>query len=148
MAPAWKVAAILLGLILVYLLSACAPEAVVTVAPAPSPTLPPATHPAPTLTDTQPSAPTQTGLVFDGPLSVIITSPTDDATVSVSPVQISGQADPGTVITINDVVLLVDQTGAFTTPLPLESGTNIIEITASDANNRQEFGFLTINFEP
>ena len=44
---------------------------------------------------------------IDGPLSVVIESPAENVVVNQSPIEISGQADPETVLTINDVIVLI-----------------------------------------
>jgi hypothetical protein len=94
------------------------------------------------------STPTQHPPIFKGPLSVIITQPSDNEMIRISPVEITGQADPGTVVTINDTILLVDGSQKFHTKLDLEPGINVIEITASDPNDHQDFSYLTLVYDP
>jgi hypothetical protein len=123
-------------------LPACS-QAVVAPGSHPDPTVQPLSSPiTPQPTQNQPTT------FFKGPLSVTITRPLDNDTVQTSPVEITGQADPGTVVTIDDNVILVDSTQAFSSQLVLEPGANLIEITASDANENQGFAYLTLFYEP
>lgn len=104
---------------------------------------------APTYTKTIPTATRDAAVeVFQGPLSVIIKSPADNAVVQVSPVEINGEANPETVISINDVVILVDEKRTFQALIPLQPGENLIEITASDVEGKQDFAYLTLLYEP
>jgi hypothetical protein len=84
---------------------------------------------------------------IDGPLSVVIESPADDITVTESPLEISGQADPGTVISINDEILLVQEDRRFSVQITLVEGINLIEIIASDLDENQEAFYLTVELE-
>jgi hypothetical protein len=152
-ARAWtKIKRIALGFLCAYLLLACTPTRMTLVSPPSGPFPSPSAPNLPTKTNpTDPApAPTQPAVtqVFQGPLSVTINAPLDNATVHASPVEISGRADPGTVVTLNDHDLLIDASGAFRVQLPLEAGANLIEITASDAQNNQGFAYLTIHYEP
>ncbi len=72
----------------------------------------------------------------------------DNEAVQNSPVEIAGRADPGTVVTINDNILLVDNSQAFSLQLALEPGANVIEITASDTSENQGFAYLTLYYDP
>jgi hypothetical protein len=84
---------------------------------------------------------------IDGPLSVVIESPSDDITVNQSPLEISGQADPGTVISINDEIILVQEDRRFSVQIALVEGINLVEIIASDLDENQEAFYLTVDFE-
>ncbi len=113
--------------------------------PAPAPVVAPQVNTQPILL-TPAAAPTLTS--FSGPLSVIIHRPQEYETLNASPVEISGEADPGTVITLNAEVVLVDDSRSFAVQLPLENGTNLIEITASDLQGNQDFSYLSVFYEP
>jgi hypothetical protein len=85
---------------------------------------------------------------FDGPLSVVIFFPADEAVVFTNLLQVSGEADPGTVLEINDFVVVVGADRHFMVEVPLEEGMNIIELTASDDNESEESGYLVVTYEP
>jgi len=93
------------------------------------------------------NAPSTDASIFYGPLSVVIRHPADNATVYETPVIVSGNANPGTVISLNEEVILVDESGNFQSPISLEPGMNMIEITASDFQNHQDFSYMTVFFE-
>lgn len=112
--------------------------------PTTSPTLeilPPTSFPTITI------SPSTEVSVFYGPLSVVILQPADNTTVQESPVTVSGKADPGTVINLNDEVVLVGETGVFQSLVSLTPGMNMIEITASDFQNHQDYSYMTVFFE-
>ena len=90
---------------------------------------------------------TPTRLAFDGPLSVKIYQPADNEILDTATVLMTGEADPGTVININENILLIDDSHTFSVEIALESGINLIEITASDAQNNQDFAYLTLYYE-
>jgi hypothetical protein len=106
--------------------------------PATEPTRTPIILPSPTVVRPE----------FQGPLSVIIFDLEDNAVVKTSPVTLTGKAEPGTVITINDVVILVDDDRSFSAQVVLEPGDNLLEITASDLKNQQGFTYINISYEP
>lgn len=136
-----------LGIILITLImfSACTPAGQPNGRLAAQPGLP-ATEP--TRTPIILPSPTVERLKFQGPLSVILFDLTDNAVVTTSPVPLTGEADPGTVITINDVVILVDDDRSFSANLVLEPGDNVVEITASDLKDQQGFSYINIIYEP
>lgn len=108
-------------------------------------------HPSPVIhlptSTSDPGGPGSTRSYFQGPLSVIITKPSDNDVVSTSPVRIEGEANPGTVISLNDALVAVDASHKFSVQIPLQSGLNTIEIVASDEQGNQEYGFLTLSLE-
>jgi hypothetical protein len=82
-----------------------------------------------------------------GPLSVVIYSPQDGAVVNTADINVVGEADPDTVISINDDIVLTGPERKFSAPLHLDEGPNIIEITASDDNGNQGTIYLTIFYD-
>jgi len=89
------------------------------------------------------------GLVLtSGSLTVRIDAPVDGATLKDSPVEVKGQAPVGTVISINEVVLVVNAGGTFSAKINLEQGPNLIEFLASDTSDNQVFYVLAIYLEP
>lgn len=101
--------------------------------------------PAPTL----PPTPANPGMVLtSGPLTVRIEAPQDGATLKTSPVEVKGKAPAGTVISIEDLILVVKSDNIFLTTIKLEPGPNLIEFMASDPKGNQVFTTLTVYFEP
>lgn len=84
---------------------------------------------------------------IDGPLSVVIESPADGAVVNQSPLQINGWADPQTVLTIDDTIVLIEQDRHFSVHVDLAEGINIIEMIASDRDENQEIFYLTVDYD-
>jgi hypothetical protein len=82
-----------------------------------------------------------------GPLSVIITAPGDQVTVTSSTVEIIGQANPGTIILVNGELVLVGDNRDFSIPVLLNPGMNRIEITASDFENEPEQAYITVFYQ-
>ncbi len=85
---------------------------------------------------------------FDGPLSVVIFYPVEDAVVYSDYVQVTGEANPGTVVEINGEAVLVGDEMLFVIDVPLEEGLNVLEITASDDDENQETMYLPVSYEP
>ena len=105
--------------------------------PTPSPTfnLPDPTQPVdlPVLTQT------------NGGLTVQVFSDSD-VEVNQPSYFVSGRAPSGTVLSINDDILLVDQSQAFSTEVLLEDGPNLIEIVASDSEGNEVSFMLTVSY--
>lgn len=161
----------LLAAFLICLLASCAaPEMV----PPPQPTALPPTRPAQVATVMQTAVPTAAptakpsaavdstatqsaapqpsaaaGLrLTSGALTVVITAPQDGATLSTSPVAFQGTAPAGTVISLNDLNLVVGASGAFSAEIKMESGPNLVEFLASNAKGDQVSYFFTVFFDP
>ncbi len=81
-------------------------------------------------------------------LRLKILSPEPDAVVNVPQVNVTGQGTPGAVVTLNEAILIIDATGAFSVTLPLVEGPNLIEIEASDASGNGTYLELTVTYEP
>jgi len=123
-----------------------------TPAPAPAGTLPPTSEIPATSTGTVQSTPTpQPGAnptVASGTLWLNILSPLDQAVVDVAQIEVVGQAPPGTVVSINDEILVVGPEGQFTTAVTLVEGPNVLEIVASDAEGTEIDTILTVVYQP
>ncbi len=143
---------ILAGLIL--LVSACGPTpTAVAAAPSDDPVTIPATltlapqDVVPTLivqpTSTAPSAPDASGTLW---LQVL--SPQDDSVIDTPQVDVIGSAPAGTVISIDDAILLVGDDQQFKTTVTLDEGPNLIEVVASDADGNETSLLLTVTYEP
>ena len=51
-------------------------------------------------------------------------------------------------LTVNEQILVVDETGAFQVEVPLEDGPNLVEVVASNAAGDEVEFLLTINYNP
>jgi hypothetical protein len=61
---------------------------------------------------------------------------------------LEGTAPAGTVLSVNEQILVVDETGTFQVEVSLEDGPNLVEVVASNvAGDEVEF-LLTINYNP
>ena len=146
-----------LALITVLVLSACGPtptavptivsnsptQGVVATLPV-EPTSTPMTNAA--ITEASPTfeiAPTVTGNL---PFQII--SPLDGDIVNTPQVDVIGSAPSGTVVSVNDDILVVGDNGQFRSIVPLEEGPNLIEIVASDDNGSETDLTLTVIYEP
>lgn len=162
---------LILTMVVACLLASCAaPEMV----PPPQPTALPPTRPAQVATVVQTAVPTSVptakatptvvrtatkpaatlpatsaGLrLTSGVLTVIIEAPEDGATLSTSPVEFKGSAPAGTVISLNDLNVVVGSSGAFSAAVKLDAGSNLVEFLASDAKGNQISYFFTVFIEP
>ncbi len=140
---------ILAGLIL--LLSACGPTpTAVATAPLDNPITIPATL---TLApqDVVPTLivqPTSSAPDASGTLWLQVLSPQDDSVVNTPQVDVTGSAPAGTVISIDDTILLVGDDQQFKTTVTLDEGPNLIEVVASDADGNETSLLLTVTYEP
>ena len=82
------------------------------------------------------------------PLWLQIVSPLDETVVYVPQMEVSGFAPAGTVISINDEILIVGDDGQFQAITSLEEGPNLIEIIASDEAGNDASVLLTVTYEP
>jgi hypothetical protein len=87
-------------------------------------------------------------VVGTAPLRVTILAPADEAVVSVPQVDVSGLAPAGSVITLNDTLVVVDASGQFSATLPLQEGPNQLDIVASDADGNQASTQLIVTYDP
>jgi hypothetical protein len=60
----------------------------------------------------------------------------------------TGSAPAGTVISVNDLILIVGIDGQFTATVPLEEGLNLIEVVASNEKGNELSALLTVTYEP
>ncbi len=81
-------------------------------------------------------------------LRLKILSPEPNAVVNVPHVDVTGQGTPGAVVTLNEAILIIDATGAFSVTLPLVEGPNLVEIEASDASGNGTYLELTVTYVP
>lgn len=86
--------------------------------------------------------------VKQGELWMRVLTPRNNSIVSTETIDVSGQAPAGTVITINQKLLLVPPDQFFRITLTLQAGPNLVEIVASDANNNQIQIILLVTYQP
>lgn len=72
----------------------------------------------------------------------------NEVEVSTQPFVLQGSAPAGTVISINEQILVVDSSGAFNVEIPLEEGPNLVEVIASNAAGEEVDYLLTITYNP
>lgn len=82
-----------------------------------------------------------------GSLSVTLFTDSD-LEVSTSPFVLQGAAPAGTVISVNEQVLVVDSSGAFSMEIPLEDGPNLVEVIGSNTVGDEVDYLLTITYNP
>lgn len=83
-----------------------------------------------------------------GALWVRVLSPRDGSIIEQSQVDISGQAAPGSLLSINGREMLVPPDQFFRLTLALEPGLNVIEISTSDAAANQIKITLSVTRQP
>jgi hypothetical protein len=71
-----------------------------------------------------------------------------DVETSEQPYLLKGTAPAGTVLSVNEQILVVDETSAFQLDVPLEDGPNLVEVVASNAAGDEVEFLLTINYNP
>ena len=134
----------LIILIAVLVFAACAP------ASSPEPVLDTVSETEPPATSMLLEEPTAIppAPVVSGELSILVISPLDEAVLDSPEVDVIGTAPAGTVVSVNDEIVLVGDDGEFKVTLSLEEGPNLIEIVASDINGNEVTHLLTVVFEP
>jgi Glucodextranase, domain B len=83
-----------------------------------------------------------------GNLSFQVTSPLDGDIVNIPQVDVIGSAPSGTVVSVNDDIIVVGENGQFKSIVVLDEGPNLIEIVASDDNGNETDLELTVVYEP
>jgi TRAP-type mannitol/chloroaromatic compound transport system permease large subunit len=61
--------------------------------------------------------------------------------------RVSGKAPAGTVVTVNDEILLVDGSQAFSASVALTDGPNLIEVVASSPSGDEVNFLLVVTFD-
>ena len=79
---------------------------------------------------------------------MMITAPANETVVTVPQVDVTGQAPPDTVITIEDTIVVVDATGQFKATVPLQEGPNELAVVASDVDGNQATTRLIVTYDP
>jgi hypothetical protein len=86
-------------------------------------------------------------VLHQGPLTLTIYSPQDQATVSNSKVDLRGNVSEDAVLTVNDDIYVL-KPGEFTQSVSLSEGLNAIQIVASDLSGNEIDTILTITYQP
>jgi hypothetical protein len=73
---------------------------------------------------------------------------TEDMTAAAPSYTLEGLAPAGTVVSVNQAILVVGETAAFAVEVPLEEGPNLVEVTASSPAGDEVSFLLTVDFEP
>ena len=68
--------------------------------------------------------------------------------VRTSVVSLGGLTNPDAVVSVNSVVVEVDEEGNFTTSVSLKEGPNVIEVITSDFEGNQVSALLAIVYFP
>jgi putative hemolysin len=82
------------------------------------------------------------------PVILEIVAPQDGAVVDSPQIDVTGNASPGAVVSVNDDILIAGPDGTFKWPVTLEEGPNLIEIVASNATGAEATLELTVIYEP
>jgi hypothetical protein len=83
-----------------------------------------------------------------GNVGLQVTSPQDGDTVTTSQVDVIGLAPAGSVVSVNDDILVVGEGQQFKSTISLDEGPNLIEVVASDDNGNETSVILTVTYEP
>jgi len=105
-----------------------------------SPTNAPVQPPGATSGQNQPSN--------NGPVSLQVLSPQNEAVVNTSQIEVSGTASPGAVVSVNDDITTAGADGRFTAGISLDEGPNLIEIIASNNSGSELSAEITVTYEP
>ena len=95
-----------------------------------------------------PATPTVLSVSTSAAVWLQVLSPQDEDTVNTPQVDVIGSAPAGTVISINDDILIVGADAKFKSTQILDEGLNLIEIVASDDSGNETSLELTVTYEP
>lgn len=135
---------IIVSAALALLVMACGgPEATPTPAAPPLPT--PALSPTPAATPiTGPSPTPTTAPIITTGLFLQVTNLPTESVVHTNTVRIDGMTSPDATVSVNGILVDVDEEGRFTAIVSLEEGANLIEVIASDFAGNEESAVLAI----
>jgi len=86
--------------------------------------------------------------ISSGEMWLQVLSPLDEAVLDSPEVEVIGMVPAGSVVSVNDEILLVGEDGKFEVTIPLDEGPNLIEIVASDMDGNEVSQILTVVYEP
>jgi hypothetical protein len=147
-----------LAIFALFLITACSPTPTVVPLSAPAST----NSPVPGMVASQVALPTvviptvmlqPTAAAASAPatsesLWLQVLSPLDNAVVNSPQVDVTGSAPAGTVISVNDEILIAGADQQFMTTVTLDEGPNLIEVIASDENGNETSVLVTVTYEP
>ncbi|MDA0677561.1 MAG: hypothetical protein O2788_06095 [Chloroflexi bacterium] len=110
------------------------PEPTATVAPTPTATVTPSWSPT--------SIPTTNVKTYT--LSLEIEGLTDESIVYGTSITVRGLTSPDAIVSINGVIVPIDEFGQFNVPLILTLGPNVVEVVASDLGGNQVSSVIAI----
>ncbi|MBI4289796.1 MAG: hypothetical protein HY671_15385 [Chloroflexi bacterium] len=93
-------------------------------------------------------APIPTPQVQAPVFSLAILEPEVESVVTRSQITVKGTTSPDAVVSVNGQTATVDAAGAFSVPVTLRPGPNVIEVVASDFANHQQSAVLTAIYTP
>ena len=82
------------------------------------------------------------------PFVLEITEPLDQATLTDSPILVSGRTGSDAVVRINGEFVLVNELGMFFTLVDLEPGANTIDIVANNIDGQVLTSFIGVIYRP
>jgi uncharacterized protein YfaP (DUF2135 family) len=80
-------------------------------------------------------------------IPLTVTEPQDETTVYAADIVVKGQTEADAVVSVNGVVVDVDEDGMFSTTVTLEEGPNPIEVLASDFEGNEGSVVLTVIYD-
>ena len=80
-------------------------------------------------------------------MSLTVTAPQDESVIRISPVTVSGNASPGTEVTVNGLEVSLEGTH-FSVQVELEAGPNSIEVVARGSSGTQVSKYLSVVYIP
>jgi hypothetical protein len=86
----------------------------------------------------------QAGL-SQGIIPLQVTQPADSATLNTDVVDVKGKTAPGATVIINDQIETADANGDFDITVSLNSGPNVIDVTAEDGNGNKNEIMVMVN---
>jgi len=87
------------------------------------------------------------GTKFENSIPLTITTPLDKTTVTKPSLLVSGKTTPKADVNINDVELVANSTGAFSTTITLDEGENTINVVGTDENGNTSEWQGTVTYE-
>jgi hypothetical protein len=81
-------------------------------------------------------------------IALTVSTPANNANVSVSSLPVKGKTVPGAEVFVNDVETIADAGGYFSVTLNLEEGDNYILIVANDVSGNYAEKELRVNYTP
>ena len=92
----------------------------------------------------------ETGSVTSTKISLIITSPVNGSTLDSTNVSVKGKTSPNAEVFVNDVTGKADANGNFSVSIGLDEGSNLITVSANDAEgnaSQQDLNVTVVSFE-